>query len=120
MSDPAARLLLVVVAVVVALGVAGILRRRAIAPKRVLRNTRLAPGTYFFTASACIDCGPVRSLLDNRLGPDGYVEYTWEADQKTLESLKIDVVPATLVVNEDGSGTLWAGAPDAMFSAVDP
>lgn len=120
MSDPVARFLLVGVVLLVVLVVVVIVRNMAGSPQRRLNNTGFAPGIYFFTSSACADCGPVREALDKRLGPGAYVEYSWETDRETVESLKIDIVPATLVVGEDGSATLWTGSPDAMFSAIDP
>lgn len=50
-----------------------------------------------------------RTMLDSRLGPDGYTEHAWEEDPSTFQRLGVDEVPAVLVVTKDGSARLFAG-----------
>lgn len=90
-------------------------RRRRTAP-RELETTGLKAGVYLMTSETCPDCGPVRSLLDETLGPDGYVEMSWEREPDLFQHLDVDVVPATLVVGDDGSGTMWPGPPDRALA----
>jgi len=120
MSDLAFRVALVGLALLIAFAAVSIWRRRSRSPHRTLKKTGLEPGVYFFTSSSCADCGAVRKRLASRFGDDGFVEFSWESDRKVLERLDIGVVPSSLVVAGTGAGTLWAGAPDEMFSVVDP
>lgn len=120
MSDLAVRALLVGGVVLAAVTVVAILRKRNAMPHRVVRDTGLASGLYLLTSSACADCGPARAILRGRLGTGNFVEYSWEENREVLERLAVDAVPSTLLVSDDGSGSLWAGVPEEMFLAVDP
>lgn len=119
-SDFAVRLLLVGVVLATAVVVALSLRRRSRSSKRLVRNSGLPSGVYFFSSSACLECSPVRESLLGRLGPDGFEENSWESNRELFDAINVDVVPSTLVVDESGLGTLWRGAPESMFSVVDP
>lgn len=120
MSDLSVRTLIVLGVVVTSLLVIAILRRRSGTNARTIKAPGLDPGKYFFSSSACSDCSPSRQKLVARYGTSGFVEYSWESDREILEALRIDQVPATLVVDESGVGTLWPGVPDSMFSGLDP
>jgi multisubunit Na+/H+ antiporter MnhE subunit len=119
MSELTVRLLLVVSVVTVSLVLIGFLRKKS-TTARTIKKTNLAPGLYFLTSQTCADCAPVRRVLKDRYGDAGFVEYSWESDREILESLRVDLVPSTLWVDKSGSGKIWPGAPDAMFSVVDP
>lgn len=113
---------LVVVAGVLALVVAIVmfLRLRDRAPSRPLGKVTLDPGIYFFTSAACDDCHSARKQLLMALGPQGFVEYSWETDPGVFTTLSIDKVPCSVTVDEARRATLWIGQPDRMISAVDP
>jgi hypothetical protein len=111
MDDVAMRLALVAGFLLLSLLGIAFMRHRAAAPFRVIRRTGLGPGVYFFSSATCAECRPARSVLVERLGEDGFVEHSWESDPGILESLGVDGVPATLVVEGSGSGRLWTGMP---------
>jgi hypothetical protein len=96
------------------------LRRRDRSPSRRVGKVGFDPGIYLFTSASCLDCQVARKRLETRLGAGGFVEYTWEEHQRIFETLSIDQVPCSLVVDVEGRGTLWIGHPDPMIYAVDP
>ena len=112
------RLALIASALGIALFVILILRFRAKTPRR-LESTGLDVGVYLFTSSACPDCGPARNKLSEKLG-DRFVEMNWEEEPTVFEELGISGVPATLVVEADGSGTLFSGQPERMLNRLGP
>ncbi len=120
MSDLTLRL--VVVGGVLALVVVTVLylRLRERAPSRPLGTVPLGPGIYLFTSAACADCHTAREGLRERLGPQGFVEYSWETDPGVFATLSIDKVPCSVTVDDARRATLWIGQPDRMISAVDP
>ena len=95
-----------------------ILRFRAKAPRR-LESTGLNVGVYLFTSSACPDCGPARDKLSEKLD-DGFVEMKWEEEPAVFEELGVSGVPATLVVEADGSGTLFSGQLEKVINRLGP
>ncbi|MEX1037230.1 MAG: hypothetical protein WDZ96_00075 [Acidimicrobiia bacterium] len=113
---------LVVVGGVLALVAVAVLflRRRDRSPSRRVGKVGFEPGIYLFTSASCLDCHVARELLETRLGADGFVEYAWEEHPRIFETLSIDRVPCSLVVDVDGRGTLWIGHPDPMIYALDP
>lgn len=113
---------LVVVGGVLALVVATVvlLRLRDRAPSRPLGTVPLDPGIYLFTSAACADCHTARKSLERRLGPQRFVEYTWESDPGIFETLSIEQVPCSVTVDDERRATLWIGQPDRMIYAVDP
>lgn len=119
MNDVGARLALVAAVVAVSGAVIFLLRSRSTTSRSVSADG-FKPGVYFLTSSACSDCEPVRQVLIDRLGSGGFTEYSWESDRQILESLRVDTVPSTMIVDQSGKGIIWLGAPAAMFSVVDP
>ncbi len=120
MNDLTLRLVVVGGVLALVLAVVFYLRSRDRAPSRPLGKVSLDPGLYLFTSSACSDCHKARELLDQRFGPGGYVEYTWEEKPEIFENLSIDKVPCSVVVDETHRGTLWIDQPDRMIYGVDP
>ena len=117
MGDVEFRLLLVGLALVIAAAAVAIrlyvLRR----PRRRMKATGLGPGIYLFTSKSCLDCAPVRERLAERTD---FREIAWEDQPEVFERLGVEMVPATLVVEEDDSGWLWHGEPPEMISARNP
>lgn len=103
-----------------ALVVAGVttvtMRLRAKGGPRRLAETWLDQGVYLFSSTACPDCKHVRSMLDDALGRDGYQEFRWEQEPGLFHDLGVDGVPATLIVDPNGSGVLWPGRPDEALA----
>ncbi len=96
-----------------------ILRSRAGGSPRRLESTGLIAGVYLFTSSTCQDCRPARSKLTERLG-DRFIEMNWEREPALFHELGVVAVPATLVVEADGSGTLFPGQPEKALSRLGP
>ena len=96
------------------------LRTRSSGKKRAVPETGLQPGIYFFSSSACPDCSRARRVLNDSLGNEGFVEISWEADPGVFHRLDVDAVPATLIVEADGSGTLWPGKAERALESVGP
>jgi hypothetical protein len=118
MDEVWVRLALVASALGIAFVVAFILRFRAKSPRR-LETTGLNVGVYLFTSSACPDCGPARTKLSEKLS-EGFVEMSWEEEPAVFEKLGVSGVPATLVVEADGSGTLFPGQPGMVLNRLGP
>ncbi len=110
--------------VVGALAVAGVstlvLRARARGGPRKLAATGLVQGVYLFTSKACLDCKQARGMLDDVLGPDGYKELSWEQEPGLFHELGVGGVPATMIVDVDGSGVVWPGRPDKALAHRGP
>jgi hypothetical protein len=119
MDEIWSRLTLIAGALGVALLVALSLRSRASRSSRRFETTGLAGGVYLFTSSACLDCRPARDALAESLG-DEFVEIAWERDPVLFQQLDVSEVPATLLVEADGSGTLFPGQPDKALSQLGP
>lgn len=120
MSDLTLRL--VVVGGVLALVVVAVLlaRHRDRAPSRPLGRVSFDPGIYLFTSATCADCHTARERLQTRVGQQGFTEYSWEAEPGIFDTLSIDKVPCSMVVDDTRRATLWIGQPDRMIYAVDP
>jgi hypothetical protein len=56
-------------------------------------------------------------MLDEALGSDGYREFRWEQDPGLFHDLGVNAVPATAIVDIDGSGVLWPGRPDKALAS---
>jgi len=80
----------------------------------------LAPGVYLFSSSSCLECGPARSALREDLGADRLFEIRWEEEPETFRRLGVEGVPATLVVSDNGTATLFAGDPEQALSSLGP
>ena len=112
------RIGLVATAFVIAALVIGLVRLRHRRAPRRIESTGLETGVYLFTSETCADCGPVRDQMKTALGVDGFVELSWDGQPGVFESLGITAVPATLVVVDDGSGTLWPGPADRALATL--
>ena len=110
------RLGLVVLALMVAGAVTLVLHSRAKGGPRNLTATGLNQGVYLFTSDECPDCKQVKALLDDALGPVGYKELNWDQEPAIFHELGVDGVPATMIVEVDGSGVLWPGLPDEALT----
>lgn len=119
-SDLTLRLL--VVGGVLALVVVTVLylRRRDMAPSRPLGRVHLDPGVYLFTSATCADCHAARESLEKHFGRQGFVEFSWEAEPEIFQTLSIDKVPCSVMVDDARRATLWIGQPGRMIYAVDP
>lgn len=107
-------------ALAVAASVTMFLRWRATGSPSEVEDVGLDVGVYLFTSSACPDCASVRRTLTEELGGEGFEEVRWEEDPGLFHRLGIDAVPATLVVNRDGSGMLWPGRPEDALASLGP
>jgi hypothetical protein len=106
------RIALIAAALSVAAIVVALRRRTALKAPRRLAVTRLPAGIYLFTSADCDGCRAARAKLNERLGEAAYNEIAWEDSPEVFNGLGVDVVPATMVVADDGSGHLWRGQPD--------
>lgn len=97
-----------------------VLRARVHGRPRRLDGIGLDPGVYLLTSAACPDCASVRRTLTDELGQRGYTEVRWEEEPGVFHRLAIDAVPATLIVDEDGSGTLWPGRAKEALASLGP
>ena len=120
MDEVWARLGLIAGALLVALVVTLVLRARARGAPQRLESTGLEAGIYYFSSASCPDCRSVRRKLTEALGESGFLEFNWEQQPGVFHDLSVDAVPATLVVNTDGSGTLYPGQPDRALATVGP
>lgn len=120
MSDLELRIAMVSGAILVALLVTVVLRIGSSGPSRRVSGIDLAPGTHFFSSASCGQCSPARRLLIEHFGTEGFSEHEWEREPGLFQAIGIDAVPATLLVDSGGSGTLWPGMPVQMFSSLDP
>lgn len=87
---------------------------------RAVDASGFQPGVYLFTSAACPDCEAVRQTLGEALGEDGFEELAWEDRPEVFSDLDVDAVPATLIVGEAGSATLWTGRPDDALASLGP
>ena len=113
------RLTLISGAMGVALLVTMILRSRSSSGSRRLETTGLAKGVYLFTSSGCLDCLSAREALVESLG-DQFVEIEWNRNPALFDQLGVSAVPATLLVEPDGSGTVFPGQPGRALSRLGP
>ena len=106
-----------------ALAVAGVVvlaqRLRARPSVRTVVETGLAPGVYLFTSATCSSCAQARQTLQTELGEDRFCEFAWEEGSATFDQLGIDAVPAVLVVEPGGGGTVFPGQPDRALRRID-
>jgi hypothetical protein len=119
MSEVWLRLALVAAGIVVALGVALVLRR-PVAHQVTTKAAGLGPGVYLFSSSTCVDCVAARARLVDALGPNGFVEIDWEDDPGPFAEFGIDAVPCTVLVSEEGMSTRFPGMPDRALEELSP
>lgn len=120
MSEVWLRVGLIAGALAVAALATVILRSRITGRPKILEATGLGPGIYLFTSAACPDCSSARRTLIDGLGEDGFVELRWEQEPGMFHQLSIAAVPATVIVADDGSGTLWPGHPEPALNSLGP
>lgn len=120
MDELLTRLALIGGALVVAAAAALVIRARGRGSPRQIEATGLPPGVYLFTSSTCPDCGSARRVLIQELGDRGFEEIEWEEDPGVFDRLAIDAVPATVVVEQSGAGTVWPGAPEKAITGLGP
>lgn len=118
MTDFTTRLVLVMAVLAVVAVVVVVLRVRARVPYRRVGKVDLSPGVYLLTSDTCLQCGPARDVMLERLGEGGFVEISWERDRRRFEALPADVVPAVVLVGASGRATMWPGQPAAVFSEL--
>jgi hypothetical protein len=106
-----------------ALAVAGVVvlvqRLRARPSPKTVGETGLDPGVYLFTSATCSTCAQARQTLQSALGGDRFHEFAWEEGSETFDQLGIDAVPAVLVVEPGGRGTIFPGQPDRALRRID-
>lgn len=112
MSELWLRVAIVGGALVVAGLIALITRTRAANAIRTVRAEHLEAGVYFFSATTCETCERARDRLDSKLGASGYTEFAWEHHPDVFSEYGVDQVPAVMVVNHEGRGSLRFGQPD--------
>lgn len=117
MDDLVFRVVLVAAALAVALAISWVLQRRSRRPGRPVGNSGLQPGIHYFSSPTCETCREARSLLDRRLGREGYTEYGWDQDPEVFQRLGIDQVPALIVVADDGSARMYSGELERALGA---
>jgi hypothetical protein len=121
MSETWARLAWVLGAVVVATAAILILRFRARGhPPVMIQQAILGAGVYLFSSASCPDCEAARRLLVEAIGPSSFVELSWESHPETFSDIGIGAVPATLIVTDAGSSTIYPGRPDRALEALSP
>ncbi len=120
MDDALVRLGLVLGALLVALIFSAVIRRKGLGRPRHLNDHRLDPGVYLFTSAACPDCGSARREVQEALGENGFVELNWEKNPGEFHRLGVGAVPATIVVRNDGSATLYPGSPTSALQLLSP
>ena len=114
------RLGLIAGALAVALVVTLVLRARASAGPTRIEATGMAEGLYLFTSSSCGDCRSARKTMNETVGDAGFVEINWEEQPGIFHQIGVGAVPATMVVANDGSGTLYSGSPLRALATLGP
>lgn len=108
------RVAIIAAALLVATLVVAVRRRKALTTPRRIAATGLLPGIYLFTSADCAECSLARSKLDDSLGERLYHEVAWDCQPEIFIRLGVEAVPATMIVEADGSGGLWLGQPDNL------
>jgi len=120
MSDLSVRLILILAAllgaVVSVLVIRTMNRRRPMA----IDPGSLASGVYMFSSASCLDCLSARSVMTEILGAQGFVEFKWEEMPDRFRELAIEAVPATVIVADDGTATLFPGMPTRALRRLNP
>ncbi len=102
MTDPVLRLLIVVLVIGVAAGVAAAQRRGTAWRRRPAELPGLPAGVYLFTSTTCASCPAARESLTAVLGPSGFAEIAFEDRPEVFARCGIARVPALAVVEEGG------------------
>lgn len=120
MDETWLRLGLVVVVFASAAGLAFALRRRAAGKPNEIDASGLEVGVYLFSSASCLDCDAARRVLEAAVGDDGFTEVRWESDPELFQEIGIGAVPATVIVEGGGRGTLYPGQPEKAAKALSP
>jgi hypothetical protein len=121
MNDIGARLALVLASMGVAMVVILMMRGRAGRRRPIrIRQAKLGRGVYLFTSAECSDCATARRVLVDTIGPSGFIELSWESEPEIFRDLGVEAVPATLIVSESDSSTLYPGLPDRAVESLGP
>ncbi len=120
MSEIWVRLALIVGALTLALVVAMVVRGKTRGRPVVIDASGLRPGVYLFSSETCLDCQPARAAIDAVMGPGGFIEISWEEQPGPFHDLGIEVVPATVIVSENGSAAMFPGMPDRALRGLGP
>ncbi|MGI9609803.1 MAG: hypothetical protein ACR2NL_05870 [Acidimicrobiia bacterium] len=120
MDETAVRLAVVAGALLVAAAASQMMRMSGRGKTRSVADANLASGVYLFTSSACSGCTQARRRLTDSLGADRFVEVGWESEPGEFHRLAITAVPATLIVQDDGSASLYPGKPDKALKSLSP
>lgn len=103
------RIAIIAAALAVAALVVAVRRTAALKEPRELAATGLPPGVYLFTSADCADCAMARVKLEEMVGEGGFQEIAWEQRPDVFTALDVDAVPATMIVEADGTARLWLG-----------
>lgn len=120
MSDLPIRLILILAALVVAIVSVLVIRTMNRRRPMAIDPGSMAPGVYLFSSTSCLDCLAARSIMTESLGAQGFVEFKWEEVPERFRELAIDAVPATVMVADDGTATLFPGMPTRALRRLNP
>lgn len=112
MDEVWTRIAIIAAALMVAALVVAVRRMLALKTPRRLTATGLAPGVYLFTSGDCADCAAARARLGEMAGREGFSEFSWEQRPDVFVALEVGSVPATMIVEADGTALVWLGLPD--------
>lgn len=108
------RVAVIAAALMVAALFVAVRRKIALTAPRRIGATGLEPGVYLFTSADCADCSLAGAKLEKRVGEGGYKEVAWAEQPELFTRLRVEAVPATMIVEADGSARLWLGQPDRV------
>lgn len=103
------RVVVVIMFLGVALGMAFVARRGIAFVRHPLRAHGLEPGVMLFTSETCEACRRARASL-NELGAE-FVEISYEAQPDEFDRLGITGVPSIVIVDDGGQGWIVRGHP---------
>lgn len=112
MTDLAVRILVVAGVVLIALGIAFVLRKvqPPVHPTIDVSGLGLPAGIVLFTSTDCTTCGAARDVL--RREGAYFREVTWELEGRLLEKAGVEAVPLLIVLDDQGQTVAQvAGVP---------
>jgi hypothetical protein len=108
MDDPLARVALVVLVGLLAVGVGLLLSRRPRPPRPQVEG--ISPGVVVFASRGCDTCAAAETAVRAAVGDD-YRVIVWEDDPEIFERSGIRAVPLVAVIGEDGVAWWGEGSP---------